>query len=181
MSLQEKLAYWHRLTIDGSSTDAFEDGTTPEEPLIPPRYDEVREFLLKSHAYKWLQDNVRSSAYLTSTAGTVAEQIAKSFGHALKSAQSSRPLSTAQLRTAIFVDTDICRFLDEQDYGVPPETALEQAITVTSTGQSAQALECGEYIRQTWPSSGNEVLDLLRKAISSPEKRCSGKNSCHVI
>lgn len=45
--------------------------------------------------------------------------------------------------------------------------AMEEAITLTGSLIDAQALPCIEYLRQTWPLSGEYILRLLQKLMDS--------------
>jgi hypothetical protein len=52
---------------------------------------------------------------------------------------------------------------------MPLETALEGAITVTGPSHNAQALRCIDYMYQTWPSSGREIVRVVQKVLRSPD------------
>lgn len=63
---------------------------------------------------------------------------------------------------------DPIKFVKEQDHGVPIDEVVEKAITLTGTPSEAQALSCAEYLRQTWPASGNDIAQMAKDAIKSP-------------
>jgi hypothetical protein len=66
------------------------------------------------------------------------------------------------------MDWDLPNFLRGQGYDTILEIAVEHAITVTGSSSNAQALSCMDYMCQTWPLSGREVVRVLQKALISP-------------
>lgn len=70
---------------------------------------------------------------------------------------------------------DVRSFLKDQKYEEPPEVAIEGAIVLVGTEQEAQAMTCGEYLRQTWPMSGPHILSLLKNLL-----RNIGEQNCKL-
>ncbi len=64
-------------------------------------------------------------------------------------------------------DWDPCAFFRDQGYGEEPRRAVETALTLTGVATNAEALGCSDYLRRTWPQSGQDFLDLLRSVVSS--------------
>lgn len=71
------------------------------------------------------------------------------------------------------VSWDPVAFLREEEYIEKPEDAIERAITLTGSTVSAQALTCGGYLRQTWPSTRDQILDLIKSLVAG-KSRASG-------
>lgn len=57
-------------------------------------------------------------------------------------------------------------FPDDADIG----RLLEEKLTLTGSATDAQMLPCSEYISQTWPETGPEVLAILKSALISGDK-----------
>ncbi|EXJ76154.1 uncharacterized protein A1O5_00662 [Cladophialophora psammophila CBS 110553] len=136
-----------------------------EEPL---RFQELRSFLLDSPAYQWLVENARSSAILTERKGTIVDAIARKVDDTISSMRSPKSWRFQMFQINFNIHWDLPNFLMGQEYETTSEIAVEHAITVTGSGSNTQALSCMEYMRQTWPSSGREVLRMLQKALISP-------------
>jgi len=142
-----------------------------------PRYKEARSFLLDGPAYQWLIENARSSALLTERKGTILEAVTRKIDATLSSMRTPKSLRSQVFQANFDMDWDLPNFLRGQEYDTTLEIAVERAITVTGSSSNAQALSCMDYICQTWPSSGREVVRVLQKALISPNLSCSSKQS----
>jgi hypothetical protein len=181
MSPEEKmqLAHWP----NAKNFDLLEPACVEQQIVdvqMPPRYQEVRSFLLDSSAYQWLIENARSSALLTPRKGTTLDLIAREFDATLLSIKTSRPDQAQIFQTKFWVNWDLQGFLSNQEYDSTLEIAFERAITVTGSGTNAQALSCLDYMCQTWPSSGRQFVRILQTALMSPESSSSGKQTLHT-
>lgn len=85
----------------------------------------------------------------------------------------SRRKPAETFNVSFMVSWDPVAFLREEEYTEKPEDAIERAITLTGSTVSAQALTCGGYLRQTWPSTGEHILDLIKSLVSG-KSRASG-------
>ncbi|KAE8137306.1 hypothetical protein BDV38DRAFT_88339 [Aspergillus pseudotamarii] len=54
----------------------------------------------------------------------------------------------------------------DQAYPTSPDYALGSFVTITGSASDAQALSCSEYLRQTWPTTGIKVLDLVQQVLN---------------
>ncbi|EAW09016.1 Pfs domain protein [Aspergillus clavatus NRRL 1] len=48
-----------------------------------------------------------------------------------------------------------------------PAEALKTAITLTGSSRAAQAATCGRYLSQAWPSTGQQMIDLVKALVQS--------------
>jgi hypothetical protein len=190
MSLAEKMALWSSARNTERLNESEEIAQQTNEIDLPPRYQQVRSFLVEGLAYKWLLGKAQSSALLTK--GTVMEGITKQMITEIEGlrkvnrrrvderssteALESRPSSQA-LQVNIGMDWDLPGFLRDQQYGHTSEVSLERAITLTGSNSDAQASCCIDYMCQTWPLTGREVVRLLQKALTSPNLSCKSKYS----
>jgi hypothetical protein len=55
----------------------------------------------------------------------------------------------------------------KQRYTESPEVALERAITLTGSVNNAQAVTTREYLSQTWPATGIQVMRLVTGVASN--------------
>lgn len=177
MSLGEKIALWDMAEHPDALPETTTIGQKQETTQISPRYEEVRQFLLDGPAYKWLLENARSSAFLTERKGTIQDTIAGKINATLSSMWTPKSRRPQIFRAEFYMDWDLPSFLRRQEYGITLEAAIERAITITGSSCNAQALSCLEYMRQTWPSSGPEIVRVLQKALVSPDLCYSCKQS----
>lgn len=177
MSPAEKMALWN--TAEHSDLLAMPAPVEREldGALEPPIYQEVRPFLLDGPAYQWLVENARSSAFLTERKGTILETITCNIDAALSSMRTPKSQRPQVFQVIFDVDWDLPGFLRSQEYETTWDIAVERAITVTGSSSNAQALSCMDYMRQTWPSSGCEVVRVLQRAVVSPNLSFSSKRS----
>lgn len=174
MSAAEKVANW----------DTHDSMFLPEPAPIdqqldeirgPPRYQEVRSFLLDGPAYQWLLENVRASALLTERKGTIVEAIAHKIDTTLSSMKTQKSWCFQIFQASFEMDWDLPSFLKGQENDTTLEIAVKHAITVTGSSSNAQALACINYMCQTWPSSGRDIVRVLQEALVSPNLSCSSK------
>jgi len=177
MSPAEKMALWN--TAEHSDFVPVPASVEREldEVQEPPRYQEVRSFLLDGPAYQWLIENARSSALLTERKGTNLEAMARKIDAALSSMRTPKSRRSQVFQAIFDMDWDLPNFLRGQEYDTTLEIAIERAITVTGSSSNAQALSCMDYMCQTWPSSGREVVRVLQKALMSPNLSSLSKRS----
>jgi hypothetical protein len=85
MSLNEKLTHWSTAK-DTAHRDLGQD---TDDVIIPPRYQEVRPFLLTNPAYKILIQRARSAAPLTDRRQAAIESIAHVISAAFMSLRAN--------------------------------------------------------------------------------------------
>ena len=175
MSPAEKVLLWDTAEHSDFLPVSESAEQQPDEVREPPRYQEVRSFILDGPAYQWLLENARSSALLTERKGTALEAVSRKIDAALSLLRTQDSKPSPVFVTSFDMDWDLPDFLRAQEYDTTLEIAFERAITLTGFGNSAQALSCADYMCQTWPSSGCEVVRALQKALTSPTLSCSGR------
>jgi hypothetical protein len=67
-----------------------------------------------------------------------------------------------ELHMRFVIDWDPLRFAEEQQYNAALGHVLAHAITLTGYGNSLQAATCADYIKQTWPETGTQLLSLIQ-------------------
>jgi hypothetical protein len=138
-----------------------------------PGYPQLRTFLIKCEAYKWLLASAESCALLTLRKGSTMDNISQAIDAAqgdLSSRHSfNAPLAPPSSTIRFDLDWDLPSFLKEQNYDPSLENAFERAITITGSDVTAQALSCIDYMRQTWPYSGPLLIRAFQQALASPE------------
>ena len=70
-----------------------------------------------------------------------------------------------EYKTILELDWNPLKFLEEQKYTEKPDEALKRAITLTGSKNDAQALTASEYLSQTWPATGEFVMELVVRVV----------------
>lgn len=182
MSVEEKIrkAGW-------SSADDFEQ--LPDDDLEwdgdPELYRQVRLFLVDGPAYQWLVENARASFMLTERRGTAVGRIAQRMGDVMSSMRDRRSRLLQEFEAEFLIDWNFITFLKTQGYSaVLDDTAVfGNIITLTGTAANAQASMCKEYMLQTWPSTGHEVIALVQNALraSNHTHECKSSRKCACV
>lgn len=89
-----------------------------------------------------------------------------------------------EVRIDFSLNWDLGRFYEEQEYQVPLEQVLEQAVTLTGYGNDVQITTCPEYMSQVWPETGPALVRYLQVALKIPygkELPIAGKGTHHSL
>lgn len=194
MCLEDRMSHWFQTTTQGLEEDDGDGGVLrygdPEENEEDNSADEIaddivedkgdhafldsllayRQFIFNTEAYRWLLARVRKESYLISTEPNIIGAIRERILSSLPSNHRISRKVSSQIYSARFeVDWDIFAFFEMQEYESQPEEALEGIITLTGSLIDAQAATCAQYIRQTWPLTGEVVLKLVKEVVKSEE------------
>jgi len=125
-----------------------------------------RNFILTTPAYTWLIKSLQREVTITRADPDMMEIIGNKIFGALPSYRKvSRKVSSPEYKATFEVDWDPLAFVKEQQYTVSPEIALERAITLTGSANDAQAVTTANYLFQTWPATGKQVMRLVMDVV----------------
>jgi hypothetical protein len=145
---------------DESRGDGSQNG-----PRTNPGF--YRDVILTTPAYKWMVGILERETGLTRPIPNTMQEIRTSVVNALPvSTRVSRRTNSEQLRAVFYVNWDPIAFATEQQYEDIADRALCEAITLTGSENNAQALTTEQYMCQTWPMGGKEILGLIMKAVA---------------
>lgn len=119
---------------------------------------------LNHEAFEWLLSRLDREIQPASTAETIND-----IGHAI---ETHLPLSdfsndfhgfsfVADHHATFTIHCDTYSFWQSQLIDSSKTKTLSNLITITGSSQDAQALTCGQYLSQTWPITGPQVLGRL--------------------
>lgn len=187
MTLDDKMDLWqqkdepfeHLLSPD--LQDETEQDNDDIVPIIQEEEDNLpglaiyRNIIYNSPTYTCLLDNIRRECMFAPAEPDIIGKIRRSILSSLPTSPRISRQKPAEIFDVSFrIPWDPRGFLIEQEYMESLEEAIEKVITLTGSTESVQALTCGDYMRQTWPSTGKDVLKLL-KVLVSGETRGSSK------
>lgn len=136
-----------------------------------PGIETYRSLFRKAPGYNWLLENIRRECILAPAEPNVIGEIRHTILKSLpSSSRISRRKPTEIFDMSFMADWDPNIFLRDEEYTEEPGYAIERTITLTCSSSTAQALTCGDYLRQTWPSTGEQTLKLLKSMVSGKTK-----------
>lgn len=191
MSLSEKIALWDRMIERGaecergldSMMDIVQRRETPEGEADDEDQEDdddipdlivYRKIVLGAPAFKTLVATLQRECLLVTPELDFMREIGQKLLECLPlSPRISRRRSAESFKVKCTVSWDPITFLITQEYTPQPATAFETAITLTGSNRIAQALPCGQYLSQTWPSTGEQIMGLIkgliRKGFHNPQ------------
>lgn len=173
------------LSVQGNVSDWLtqEDyNPSPDELEVEIDYDssQFRELVSRTSAYSWLLDFMRRKLDLLSHEGDILNSIRNEINRSFPPAHGNSARRQPDEVTSLFrVNWNLAAFIVEQEYSGDNIVAMEDAITLTGSLTNAQALSCLQYLRQTWPLSGEHTFRLLQQLMRTKHGEFSRSvNSC---
>ncbi|KAI0096788.1 hypothetical protein GGR51DRAFT_566969 [Nemania sp. FL0031] len=125
-----------------------------------------RNLVVPTAAYQWLLGSLQREFRLMPTEPNAIQIITRVIASVLPPIHNiSSKTVLDNFRVRFYVDWNPIAFLVEQQYKVKPAEAFEGVITVTGTCQDAQAATTSEYMKQTWPATGDGMLLLVKQVL----------------
>ncbi|CAI6099737.1 unnamed protein product [Clonostachys chloroleuca] len=185
MDLEDRMRLWYEMRFEDETPLENEMGDLNVDEMTGDfSFDEMDEgeerpfewvaayqdLLSGSEAYKWLLNRLLGEFHLVQTEPnsiqTIREKIATLFPRTQRVSRKETPKSS----TAVFdLDWDIHAFFESQAYPNKPEEVLQTVITLTGSFTDAQATTCAQYIHQTWPSTGQIIIELIKGVLGSED------------
>lgn len=114
-------------------------------------------FVSETVSFSWLLDSIRSRYQLDYSAAHVLANIQSSIAHFLPTYRGSRALQRQQVE--LWMNWSPKGFAEQQQY--PGVHSIPTALTITGSAMKSQLSTCRSYLKQTWPTTGEVVLDGL--------------------
>lgn len=160
---------------DRASPAGSDHNGDTEDNIEPPEPTPYRDSVLGSPAFNWLITTLLTEVSLTRQRADVMRSIRNQILSTLPSSHEvSRKKSSREYRATFEIDWDPLSFVKEQKYQESPDEAIKRSITLTGSPEDAQALTTGQYLAQTWPTSGAEVMRIVAEVIRNPDHHASG-------
>lgn len=150
-----------------------------EKEYSLPIYSVYREQIVGTPAYQWLLAELKKEMLLELESCEAVHAIRDTIASSLplsRKVSASRPIEILQLTFEI--PWDLKAFLDEQRFLEYPKEAttikklmdpskvIEKAATITGSAKDAQALTTEQYLRQTWPTTGEWILKVVKDVVA---------------
>lgn len=185
MALLAKMVMWenkdsedHSLLAEGEAL--FEAVANEEddafEEINLPKYHKV---IFDSQAYKWFLSSIRKEVSLK-WEGSDPRILTESLRWELLGKLPTETISRCHFPSSHDVtfilgwDESMELRLQREDVHLSawPAQSFSSFITLTGSPEEAQALTITQYMDQTWPTNGLQMLNAIKEAIASPR---SGK------
>lgn len=200
MSLLDKMSMWDNksseidtvtdlsISLDLLSHIDFFEGVEDDDDEITNEVglSMYHGIILKSPSYEWLLSSLRKECFLqwgSRQPRIMVENIRQKILDRLPTGTISkrRPLSACEVTFAL-------QWEDTMDRGnglfsklIKSKILLSELITVTGCQEESQALTVEQYLRQTWPMYGLELLNILQTAIARHDHSYSGKIPSYIL
>ncbi|KAM0414628.1 hypothetical protein ACHAPT_013531 [Fusarium lateritium] len=156
---------------DQPTDEALRGVAETEEYEVPERWLlAYSEFVFSNESYEWLLTRLRREFCLVPTEPNTIQEIRDKIMSSLPSAHRvSRQVSSQSCSARFELDWDILEFFETQGYLNRPDEVFGNVITLTGSCHDAQAATCAQYIRQTWPLTGEAMVQLLKEVLRGGE------------
>lgn len=146
--------------------DAYELDTEVLEDDAFDQVEKYKKLVSKTSAYKWLLANMARELAQTFQESHVLKYIRREISRHLPSILKISPRRPPDTMTVVFqMHWDPMAFISEQKLLGDPAVVLGQAITLTGSLNSTQAVPCFQYLNQAWPTSGTFIAGLIQKLV----------------
>ncbi|KAL3460111.1 hypothetical protein BJX64DRAFT_278717 [Aspergillus heterothallicus] len=123
-----------------------------------PKLEMYRETITGAVAYQWLLTDISRQFVLMPSGSDVSDIRANILASLPSPRYISRRNAPRPFKLTISMPWDPVGFCNYQEYANDVSEALARAITLTGSRRAAQALTTEQYMCQTWPSSGRDIL-----------------------
>lgn len=168
--LQDNIPGYSDPSADNDDKDDAEEFVETLEP------DWYKSFVLNSAAFNWLVTTLLTELQLTCQIANNMRGIRRQILGALPSEHTvSRRIPSKEYKAKFEINWDPLSFFRDQKYPESPYDAFQHSLTITGAPEDAQCLTTTQYMCQTWPANGLEVLQLVARTIQSSNQKASGK------
>jgi hypothetical protein len=174
MGIDDKIAMW--IDLEGATHDD-DNGAVPDDVselavvddspdnkvyIEMPPLPAFREAIDDTSAFAWLLSSISEESKLeTPGSEKTREGILNQLLEAVKAPNRFSRRRQVQATVIFELDWDFPAFYEAQQYECPMRDALQNAITITGTGNNVQAATAFQYMCQVWPKTGHHLLGFL--------------------
>ncbi|ETS79658.1 hypothetical protein PFICI_09511 [Pestalotiopsis fici W106-1] len=126
-------------------------------------FEQSRVFITQSDAFRWLIDQ------LTATMELAGIENVSILNHCIIT-EFDRRASPKQVASADFVISGRLDLFLKEYFGDAAACNLGDVLVVVRNEDNHQMLSCRQYMRQTWPSSGEATLTALQKGLDAYQR-----------
>jgi hypothetical protein len=174
----QDIAHQNGDTVDGPEDSETQESSSEEEGNDTTSRRLVRHLdsILESPAYQWLVGSFQKSISLgfleKQSMSDIAAAVLQSFP---PSPPISRKTGAEAVKASFVMEWSPIAFFKGQRYDGRADVIFDKVLTLTGSLDDIQAMTCGDYMRQTWPTTGIHIVTAIKKALSANQ---AGSNEC---
>jgi hypothetical protein len=157
----------------GSRLDPTYENSEDRSAEKLPNLSEYEEFIKSSESYRWLLCKLRQHELLSFGEQNVMDEIGSKLRKELRAQDSLRKMSIRRPLYSVQVNFVLPwgprKHIEDGMNEDPLSTILDKTLCITGSWCEAQAMTVAEYIRQTWPVTGETVICLFEKLMQLTE------------
>jgi hypothetical protein len=152
---------------------------TPQELEQPsvPQLSDYKVFIESSESYRWLVSRFRQHRQLSNGDRDTKSDVGSSLRERLRTQEALRKMSHRRPLSKVVVEFVLQwhpkSHVDDQGDDQPMPKTLDNILCLTGSWYEAQATTIADYMRQTWPVTGEAVVSLFRQLMN-----VSGEETC---
>ncbi|KAL4779277.1 hypothetical protein BJX76DRAFT_94159 [Aspergillus varians] len=155
--------------LSSTHQDQAGSGLDVKDKTELPAMESYRKVVQSAAAYEKLLAAVRRECILATPELNLRDEIQKTIYSILPISRNiSRNRQAQTFELTFNVDWHPFDFIYEQMYRDRPDIAIRNCIVFTGIRAAARALTCTQYLQQTWPVIGLDILNLIERGSLSP-------------
>lgn len=139
---------------------------------VSSQLPDYEKFIRQSDAYQWLLLKIHQHRQLALEDTNLISNIGSKIQNRLRAQGPLHRISRRRaslVRMTFNLDWNPMRYFRSQGSALPAPNILERVLCLTGSWSEAQATTGVEYIRQTWPITGEHTISFIRQLIALPE------------
>lgn len=116
-------------------------------------------------AYQWLVHRLQREFDLEVVAPNFLDTIQNTVRESLPVESISSSTCPQRHSALLQVNWSAWKFFETQEYSGRPDEELERVVTITGASNATQAATCRQYFKQTWPVTGDIVINLIKEIL----------------
>jgi hypothetical protein len=160
---------WMNKIESGTNPERNEESLFDLEQGNPPGLPEHKIFVKSSESYRWLLSRFWQHGRLSFEDRDTKSEIGSGFREKLRALESLRKMSTrrplSKVHAIFLIQWHPANYLEDHGQDRPFPRTLDDILCVTGSWYEAQATTIADYMRQTWPVTGEAVIKLFEQLI----------------
>ncbi|KAL7818267.1 hypothetical protein V8C26DRAFT_52178 [Trichoderma gracile] len=167
-----------RMSLTWSNASQKSNSLAPESPSpildadgdneLPQEFFQYQEAITAGPAFQWVVEELKRELNPSSSGLNIMEKISSDILIGLSKGQRISKGRTSKLsKLTLNVACDIFAYMQDQGYAMDADEVLPRAITLTGSSTNAQALTIRQYVCQTWPTIGCNLVQAIQAALCS--------------
>jgi hypothetical protein len=133
---------------------------------------DYKVFVESSESYRWLVSRIWQHGRLSYGDPDTKSEISINLRERLRTHESLQKMSHQRPLSKVLVEFILQwhpkDHVEEQGQDYPLSSTLDNILCLTGSWDEAQAMTAADYMRQTWPNTGEAVISLFKLLLTNP-------------